>query len=163
MLSQVYGPDPIRKLFATGSKVGLSARTPPTLVMLGAPKCPTQVSSAESTMLVPAMFLPVTPLFQVLELQADQIWPGIMVIPPMNNSVNGPLALRFKSRVNSSRTLMWATLEREAAWNAPVALRFMKLYFTSQAVTGPPSCQWLMRFRLRRRSATVFAKYVELP
>src|SRR5207244_10713579 len=94
MLSQVYGPDPMRKLFVIGSKVGLSARTPPTLVMLGAPKCPTQVSSAALTMLVPAMFLPVTPLFQVLAAQADQMWPGIMVIPRMNNPENGRLDLR---------------------------------------------------------------------
>src|SRR5437667_12384996 len=106
MLWQVYGPDPMRKLFVMGSKVGLSARTAPTLVMLGAPNCPTQVSSAALAMFVPAMFLPVTPLFQALTPQADQMWPGIMVIPPMNNSGNGPLALRFKSRVNSSKTLM---------------------------------------------------------
>src|SRR5437016_9208437 len=85
------------RLFATTSTVGLSARvgTPPTstVVMLGAAKFPTQVSSGALTMLLPATFLPVTPLFQVLALQADQTWPGMMVtpgnvvMPPMNSSV----------------------------------------------------------------------------
>src|SRR5437867_2809305 len=112
ILWQVYGPDPMRKLFATGSKVGLSARTPPTVAMLGEPNCPTQVSSATLTILEPARFLPVKPLFQVLALQADQPWPGMMVtpgnvvMPPMNSSVKGPLVLRLRSRVNSSKTLM---------------------------------------------------------
>ena len=63
-------------------------------------------------MLLPATFLPVTPLFQVLALQADQTWPGMMVtpgnvvMPPMNSSVKGPLVLRLRSRVNSSKTLI---------------------------------------------------------
>src|SRR5437016_5222726 len=82
ILSQVYGPDPIRKLFATGSKVGLSARTPLTVAMLGEPKIPTQTSSGAPTMLAPAMSLPVTPLFQVLAPHADHMWPGMIVIDP---------------------------------------------------------------------------------
>src|SRR2546427_2556304 len=102
----MYDPDPIRKLFVTGSKVGLSARVPPTEIMLGEPKVPTQVSSAALTILVPAMFLPVTSLFHVFAPQADQMWPGIMVTPPRKSSVNGPLALRLRSTVNSSKTLM---------------------------------------------------------
>src|SRR3989442_4059289 len=83
ILWQVYGPDPIRKLFVMGSKIGLSARTPPTVAMLGEANVPTQLSSAAFTILVPAMFLPVTPLFQVLAPQADQTCPGIIVIEPM--------------------------------------------------------------------------------
>src|SRR2546425_6269808 len=108
MLSQVNGPDPIRNPLVTGSKVGLSARTPPTETMLGEPNVPTQLSSGAPTMLAAAasMFLPVTPLFQVPRPQADQTWPGMMVTPPRKNSVKGPLDLRFKSRVNSSSTLM---------------------------------------------------------
>src|SRR5439155_3716528 len=163
MLWHVNALDPMRKLFVTGSKVGLSARVPPTVTMLGAPNAPMQAVSGALTMLVPEISLPVTPLFHVLAPQADQMWPGIMVIPPRKSSVNGPLAFRLRSTVNSSKTLMLATLESEVAWNAPVALRSMKLYFTSQAVTGPPSCQWLPRFNVRRRSADVLAKYVELP
>src|SRR5438132_8679120 len=146
-----------------GSKIGLSARTPPTEATFGAPKSPTQLSSEAFTMFVPSTILPVTPMFQVLAPQADQIWPGMMVTPPMRSSVNGPSALRFRSRVYSSSTLMWETLASDVAWYAPVALRLMKLYFTSHAVTGPPSCQWLLRLSVRRRSADVFAKYVELP
>src|SRR6266540_2928893 len=106
MLWQVYGPDPMRKLFATGSKAGSLAGTPPTVTMLGELNVPTHASSAAVTTLVPATFLPVTPLFQVLAPQADQRWPGIMVIPPRNSSVNGPLVLRLRSRVNWSRTTM---------------------------------------------------------
>src|SRR5216683_6152789 len=110
MLWQVYGPDPMSKLLAMTSTVGLSARvgTPPTitLVMLGEANDPTQASSAAETMLAPAMFLPVTPPFQVLAPQDDQTWPGSIVMPPTRSSVNGPLALRLRSRVNSSITLM---------------------------------------------------------
>src|SRR2546428_139478 len=113
---QVYGPDPVRKLFVMGSKIGLSARTPPTIAMLGAPKSPTQLSSEAFTMFVPATFLPVTPVFQVLAPQADQTWPGMMVTSPMRSSVNGPLALRFRSRVYSSSTLMWEMLASDVAW-----------------------------------------------
>src|SRR3989442_16005446 len=116
ILWQVYGPDPVRKLFVMGSKIGLSARTPPTIAMLGAPKSPTQLSSEAFTMFVPATFLPVTPVFQVLAPQADQTWPGMMVTPPMRSSVNGPLALRFRSRVYSSSTLMWEMLASDVAW-----------------------------------------------
>src|SRR5690349_6727426 len=107
MLWHVYEPDPIKKLFVTGSKYGLSARTPPTVAILGAPKRPTQLSSAASTILVPAIFLPVTPVFQILAPHADHTWPGMMVMPPIRSSVNGPLALRLRSRVYSSSTLMW--------------------------------------------------------
>src|SRR5260370_23471269 len=111
MLSQVYGPDPMSRLFAMTSTVGWSQRvaTPATRQaedMLGEAKCPTQVSSGALTMLMPAMFLPVTPVFHVVALQADQTWPGIMVMPPIKSSVNGLLALRFRSRVNSSSTFM---------------------------------------------------------
>src|SRR5690348_7282583 len=106
MLWQVNALDPIRKLFVTGSNVGLSARVPPTVTMLGAPNAPTQAVSGALTMFVPEISLPVTPLFQVLAPQPDQMWPGIMVMPPRNSSVNGPLALRFRSNVNSSKTLM---------------------------------------------------------
>src|SRR5712664_2769751 len=121
MLWQVYGPDPMSRLLAMTSTVGLAAlvSTPRTgtLVMLGEAKVPTQVSSAADWMLVPAMFLPVTPLFQVLAPQADQTWPGSMVMPPKKSSVNGPLALRLRSRVNSSMTFRLATLASDVAWN----------------------------------------------
>src|SRR6267378_6018575 len=116
MLWQVNGPDPIRKLFFMGSKIGLSARTPPTVAMLGAPNCPTQLSSEAFTTIVPATFLPVTPVFHALAPQADQTWPGIIVTPPTKSSVNGPSDLRFRSRVYSSSTLMWATLASDVAW-----------------------------------------------
>src|SRR5213595_442547 len=106
MLWHVNALDPMRKLFVTGSKVGLSARVPPTVTMLGAPNAPMQVSSGAVTMLVPEMSLPVTPLSKVLALQADQMGPGIMVIQPTKSTVNGPLALRLRSTVYSSKTLM---------------------------------------------------------
>src|SRR2546427_8852229 len=115
MLWQVYALDPIRKLFVTGSKVGLSARVPPTVTMLGARNAPMQASSGAVTMLVPEISLQVTPPFHVLAPQADHMWPGIMVTPPRKSSVNGPLALRLRSRVNSSRTLMCATLASDVA------------------------------------------------
>src|SRR2546428_13980200 len=129
--------------------------------MLGAPNAPTQLSSGALTTVVPAMFLPVTPVFQMPAPHADQMWPGIMVTSP--TPVKGPGPLRLRSRVNSSRILTWLRLDNEVAWNAPVALRLMRLYFTSHAVTGPPSCQWLTRFNVRRRSAVVLAKYVAFP
>src|SRR5437660_10671249 len=100
MLWQVYALDPIRKLFVTGSKVGLSARVPPTVTMLGAPNAPTHASSGALTMFVPEISLPVTPLFHVLAPQADHRWPGIMVMSPIPVSVKRPLALRLTSRVN---------------------------------------------------------------
>src|SRR2546425_13119435 len=106
MLWHDHGPDPMRKLFATTSKLELSARTPLTVTMLGEAKVPTHISSAALTMFVPAAFLPVTPLFHALAPQADQMWPGIIVTPPMESSVKGPLALKLRSRVNSSKTLM---------------------------------------------------------
>src|SRR6267143_2066578 len=106
MLWHVNALDPIRKLLVTGSKVGLSARVVPTVTMLGAPNAPMHASSGALTMFVPEMSLPVTPLFHVLAPQADQMWPGIVVMPPMESSVNGPLAFRLRSKVNSSMTLM---------------------------------------------------------
>src|SRR5438132_14262778 len=105
-----------------GSKIGLSARTPPTVAMLGAPKCPTQLTSEAFTILVPTMFLLVTPVFHVLAPQADPTWPGIMVTPPTRSSVNGPSALRLRSRVYSSITLIGETLARALAWHARLAL-----------------------------------------
>src|SRR3989442_11523741 len=102
MLWQVYALDPIRKLFVTGSKVGLSARVPPTVTMLGAPNAPMQAVSGAVTMFVPEISLPVTPLFQVLAPQADQMWPGIMVMSPMGAAGKGPAPLKLISRVNSS-------------------------------------------------------------
>src|SRR5947199_9193321 len=123
MLWHWNGPDPMRKLFAIGSKAGLSADTPFTTATLGEPNAPTQLSSAAATMLVPTRFLPRTPLFHVLAPHPDQTWPGMMVMPPRKSSVNGPLALRFRSTVNSSRTLTSAMLASDVAGNAPVELR----------------------------------------
>src|SRR2546422_5902546 len=128
--------------------------------MLGEPNAPMQLSSGALTTVVPAMFLPITPLFQPPR-HADQMWPGIIVTSP--TPVKGPGPLRLRSRVNSSRILTWLRLDSEVAWNAPVALRLMRLYFTSHAVTGAASCQWLLRLRERRRSAVVLAKYVAFP
>src|SRR3989442_6055995 len=109
MLSQVYGPDPIKKPFVTGSKSTLAAGILFKVTMLGELNVPTQLSWSALTILLPAMFLPVKPLFHVFVPcvpQLDQTCPGMMVTSPIDNSVNGPLILRLRSRVNSSRTLM---------------------------------------------------------
>ena len=81
-----------------------------------------------------------------------------MVMPPMNRSVNGPLALRFKSSVVGLKTWMPLRLVSEDAWNAPVTLRFMKVHLMSQAVTlSPLSCHFMFGFSCRCRVAPVFA------
>src|SRR5438552_18373954 len=112
----------MRKLFAIGSKVGLSARTPPTIAMLGDPNIPTQLSSGALTMDEPRMFLLVVLVFHVPAPQADQTWPGIIVTEPMTASVKGPLVLRLRSKVTWSRTFMWVTLDSGIPRKAPVAL-----------------------------------------
>src|SRR5437660_11956489 len=71
---------------------------------------PTQLSSAALTRVVPARLVPLTWLFQVLAPHADHVWPGMMVMAPMNRSVNGPLALMFKSSLVGLKTWIPTTL-----------------------------------------------------
>src|SRR2546425_5655192 len=105
-----------------GSKIGLSARTPPTIAMLGAPKSPTQLSSEAFTMFVPATFLPVTPVPQALAPHTAQISREMVEAPAMRSTENRLILVSFVARIYSKSTVVWDMGERYGVWNSRVAL-----------------------------------------